>query len=364
MKLALIDGGSFVMPYNYYLIKSLRADGIDVHYFGSETSFNGEYIDALRNLEGLTITLDKVSSTAGGNKIVRLWRYCELLRKVLCQSNTFDLVVMEFMPAGYFDIVFAWFVRRKLVFLLHNFVPHDYHGPRYGPYAAIMQLAKEVWCVSEYTARKACHAYPESAKKMRVVPHGTTGCAPTALPSKYELPTEFSDVLFWGTVKPYKGVDRLLPAQHHNVRKKVFNSIEIHGRWSNELRDLKAEFLTAGAMINDSFLSPDEVMKLLQRDALFVLPYRSASQSGVLFTLMYHGRYFVTSDVGENGQMLNNLGLNFLLLDNFDLDSIEKKAAWIVKNGEFVCSRMRAATRTLSWGEAPRAARTFAKTWS
>lgn len=364
MRIALVDGGSIVMPYNFELIKALRADGIVVDYFGSETRFNGEYIEALRDLDGVTVTTRNISSSMGGNPAARLWGYVTLLLTVLRQARHFDLIALEFTPADYLETVFGWLVCSKLVFVLHNAIPHDSYHSRYGPYAAIMRQAREVWCVSPYTAQRARAVYPESADKLRIVQHGTVGATPHATPRPYTVPVLFSQLLFWGTVKPYKGVDRLLPALRENVRERVFDNIEVHGRWSPELSELKADFLEAGGEVNDTFLTTKEVMSLLRRDALFVLPYHAASQSGVLFTLMYHGRYFVASDVGEIGQMLRNLGLECLLMENFDLPNLQAKAAWMVENGSLICTRMRAAVASICWDETPKAARAFVTSYS
>lgn len=359
ISVALIDGGSFVMPYNFEFIRSLQSGGIDVNFFGSETAFNTEYLDAVRNLDGVTVRTQNISSSTGRKPISRLYWYVLLLLTVLFQARRFDLIAIEFTPAGYLESVFGWLVRRKLVFVLHNAVPHDSRIARHGPYAAIMRVAREIWCVSSYTAQLARELYPESAEKMRVVPHGAMGCGPGAPPCEYSPPEQFSDLLFWGTVKPYKGVDRLLSAQRRNIQNCAFNNFEIHGRWAPELSGLKAEFLEVGAEVNDAFLSTDEVMSLLQRDALFVLPYHAASQSGVLYTLMHHGRYFVTSDVGEIGDMLRKIGLESLLMEDFDLTSLRKKADWIIEHGDLISSKMRAAVFAASWEDAEKAARAF-----
>ena len=60
MNLAIVDPGSFVLPYDYQLVRALAARGDRVDFYGSTTRYNGEFLAAMAALrahlrsEGMT----------------------------------------------------------------------------------------------------------------------------------------------------------------------------------------------------------------------------------------------------------------------------------------------------------------------
>jgi len=60
---ALVDGGSFVLPYDYQIVAALAAQGIAVDVFASRTRYNGELLEALRALAGVTVRDRAISGT-------------------------------------------------------------------------------------------------------------------------------------------------------------------------------------------------------------------------------------------------------------------------------------------------------------
>jgi len=75
VRVALVDGGSFVLPYDYQLAATLAGQGIEVEFHGSRTRYNGELLEAMRRLPGVTVRDRALSRT-----VAPRWRKGEPVR--------------------------------------------------------------------------------------------------------------------------------------------------------------------------------------------------------------------------------------------------------------------------------------------
>ena len=103
-------------------------------------------------------------------------------------------------------------------------------------------------------------------------------------------------ILFFGLLRPYKGLDTLLEA---------FAEIEgaelwIVGNPRMDLEPLRAAAARARGPVRfvTRFVEDAEIPAILRRADLLVLPYRDAEQSGVLYAGLAFGKPMVLSDVG------------------------------------------------------------------
>ncbi|HEX8689234.1 MAG TPA: glycosyltransferase family 4 protein, partial [Solirubrobacterales bacterium] len=136
--------------------------------------------------------------------------------------------------------------------------------------------------------------------QVRVIHHGAFDYL-TRLPEESPLPAELQDaegpvILFFGLLRPYKGLDTLLEAFRHVSGAELW--IVGNPRMDiGPLRDLAREapgrvrFLTR-------FVDDAEIPAIFRRADLVVLPYRDAEHSGVLYTGLAFGKPLVLSTVG------------------------------------------------------------------
>ncbi|MFP5389590.1 MAG: glycosyltransferase family 4 protein, partial [Thermoleophilia bacterium] len=136
--------------------------------------------------------------------------------------------------------------------------------------------------------------------RVRVIPHGAFDYL-TRLPEEKPLPPELDGaegpvVLFFGLLRPYKGLDLLLEA---------FAQLEGAELWivGNPRMDV-APLRAAAAAIPGRvrfvtrFVEDAEIPAIFRRADLLVLPYRDAEHSGVLYTGLAFGKPMVLSAVG------------------------------------------------------------------
>ncbi|MBC7956836.1 MAG: glycosyltransferase, partial [Cytophagales bacterium] len=310
-RIAIVDPGSFVLPYDFQLVKALagRAD-----FFGSTTRYNGEFLDAMRCLPRVHVQARAISSS-----VAPRWRgalaYLGLLATLLWQASRYSTINLQF--SGFWPAEWLVFglLQRKFVFTVHNAVPHGFEGMQHRPTRRLAALARALVFVSESTRDDFMRRYGEVFRaKSSVLPHGLLPAAPQAGVTPCAVGTPLRSLVFWSTVKPYKGVELFAElARSEAIRQRGF-SLAIYGAWAHELHPLRQELSNLGVAIHDEYLEQPELLGLLAQDAVFLLPYQQASQSGALYSLLNHGRLFICADVGDLGAFMRRHGLQGLLL--------------------------------------------------
>lgn len=105
-------------------------------------------------------------------------------------------------------------------------------------------------------------------------------------------------ILFFGRMEEYKGLDVLLEAVRELDRRGVGFELVLAGR-GPELDRLAPviESLPNVTVVN-RYLTPPEAVAYFQRATAVVIPYREATQSGVVAAAFANGRPVVASEVG------------------------------------------------------------------
>jgi hypothetical protein len=349
MRMAIVDFGSHVLVYDYYLAKALVGLGHKVVYFGSETKFNSEYLEALRSENGCSVVSKPISRSVSSH-----WRgicaYFSLVFNIWHGRDKFDCVNLQFCRFLPVEIILFWLLKRKFIYTVHNAVPHDFSGNSYLPFRVLALLADEIWFPSAATAESFYQRYSQKFRlKGKVVQHGTMGAYPSCPFFPYKFPKQIEGVAYWGNVKPYKGIELMLDLVKRRDLSCGNDVIEVHGRWSKDLHAIRDEIRSLNVRVDDCFLTCDELTFLLTRDVIFLLPYKSASQSGVLYTLLHHGRLFLATDTGDLGVFLRRFGLEMLILKDPTVESVDKCMAWMMGNLPYVIKRFSMAQSELSW---------------
>jgi glycosyltransferase involved in cell wall biosynthesis len=149
-------------------------------------------------------------------------------------------------------------------------------------------------------ARQLSERFGADPARVHVIAHGAFDYL-TRQPHEEPLPAELAAVegpviLWFGVLRPYKGVDTLLEA---------FKGLEgaelwIVGRPWMPFEPLRRAAEAAGGTVRfvDRFVPDPEIPAYFRRADVVVLPYRRVDQSGVLYTALAFGKAMVLSDVG------------------------------------------------------------------
>ncbi|MCD4819253.1 MAG: glycosyltransferase [Candidatus Cloacimonetes bacterium] len=130
--------------------------------------------------------------------------------------------------------------------------------------------------------------------------------------SKFKI-LEKKVILFFGYIKNYKGLDILIKALQILVKKDENYHLlivgEIYGnenKYNNLISELK---LKSHITLINRFVDDNEIEYFFRASDLLALPYRSATQSGVLQLAAYFGIGAVATPVGNFKKFLNEYSI-------------------------------------------------------
>lgn len=347
---AVVDPGSSVLPFDYYFCRSHISNGARVTLLASETSYNAEFLSELANQDGADVRLWRISSTVA-NRVRGVLNYLRLLIFLIVNAHRFDLVYYNFPRNWVLEAALFWALGSKAVFCIHNAVPHESSARRHFGTSVLASCAHQLLFVSHWTRRDFLSRYgSEYDEKSSIVQHGVMGIDPQDEPQAYQLYEGFLGVAFWGNIKPYKGIELFRIEPEAWLPQNVGHRYLIAGKWDAKVSHLKADYQARSEIeLRDGFLCREAVKSLLAQNFVFVLPYRRASQSGILYTLLFYGRYFLATDQGDVGEFLRANGLDELLIADFSADELRRAMNWLVGNLTYVQAKLSAAQGAYTW---------------
>ena len=315
VKVALVDGGSFVLPYDYQLVAVLAAQGIEVDVFASRTRYNGEFLAALRTLPGVTVRDRAISGT-----VAPRWRgalaYLALLVDLWRRRRDYDVVNLQFSAFWPFELVLLWPLRRKLVFTvppgtarLRCAPPHRRRGSP--PWQSSSSAASATTFIARYGERFRARSRSSSMAPPVAGARAGSVHAVAGRPRRSSAGAPSSRTR--GQAVCRAGAIGAVPTRACGSRSMA---------WEATLRPLRDELIALGVVVVDRYLDPEELLALLARNVVFVLPYREASQSGALYSLLHHGRLVVCADSGDLGDFMRRFGLEAMLMRERSADAV------------------------------------------
>ncbi|MDX6744628.1 glycosyltransferase family 4 protein [Actinocorallia sp. A-T 12471] len=207
--------------------------------------------------------------------------------------RAYDLVVFAVLSSvqvpAYLGILRGLGSRAKAVALCHNVLPHEpkpYDGP------LMRALLRRVGTVLTHTPEQGALAESLTDAEVRVAE------LPMHLPASggQEGRGGGGGLLFFGIVRPYKGLDVLLRALPEGVRLTVAGEF-----WAglDETRELIASLGIGDRVdLRPGYLPAEEIPGLLRAADALVLPYRSATASQNVLMAFEHGTPVVATRVG------------------------------------------------------------------
>lgn len=338
MRLAIADPSSYTPPYDHALCAALAAEGLDVELLTSrfdygETAapvgYRRREIFYPRSHKGLS------SGRRGGAQLaLKLSEHLPGMLRLARRSKRFDLIHFQWLTVP--EIDWALLPRgRPLVLTAHDVAPRE---PRPGQLRATKLLYERFDAIvvhSEHGRRRLIERFGVAEERVSVIPHGifrhlaegsggagdgpaatgaggaeADGDARAAGPQAGGAagppgrPERGRVVLFFGLLRPYKGLDVLLEAWRSlSEQERAGSELWIAGMPRMDVSRLQASAGADGVRLQARFIGDEELRAWFAAADLVVLPYREADQSGVLFTALAFGKPLLLSDVGGFGEI-------------------------------------------------------------
>jgi len=248
---------------------------------------------------------------------LELWRH----RRDSIHVQSFRFAACE---APLFFLLRPWL--RNLVVTAHDAMPLEAAGWHQGFFERWYRLVDRIHVMSSYARDRLAAEFGVPAEKLLLTPMGNFEDfvvqhpvdAGAACRSSLDVPQEARVILFFGLIRRYKGVDRLLAA-FELLAKAEDLYLVIAGSTAPELaRELEAtiERSEAKARIRfrPRFSSDPELAALLRMADVVVLPYEHIYQSSALLLAMSFGKAIIASDIPGLREYLDD-GVEGVLCD-------------------------------------------------
>lgn len=328
MRAALIDPSNFSIPYEHCLAEALEEAGCNVALFCSPLEW--PYQSRYRRHE---IFYPFGRRFAGQpqplRKIIKGLEHVLANGQVIRSIEAFrpDVVHFQWTPVPPFDA--RWMCRHRrrgipVVYTAHNLIPHDTTERAALAYRGVYHAADAIVVHHAAQREEVTRLYGVPLERVHHVPMGHFGYVRQHASGGRNLPehlrpmrmTATSNVLFFGNIRPYKGLDLLIEAMGRIKDRHPSSRLIIAGRsqepWPNYERLIADAGLSARVILWQEYIGDESIADLFECASIVALPYRAIDQSAVALTALGLGKAIVATKVGGFVEVVRE-GVNGLM---------------------------------------------------
>jgi len=357
MKVQLLDPSAFTPPYDRALAAALARGGAEVELLTSRFLYGPVPL-----AEGYTVRerFYRRSAARGLDARARVpFKAAEHLADMLRLRGTLDADVVHYqwLTAPGLDVHLLPPHRPRLL-TAHYVLPPGASRRQVAAARRVFGAMDTVVAHSEHGAARLREEVGLDPGRVRVIPHGAFDYL-TRLPEEKPLPAELEGaggpvVLFFGLLRPYKGIENLLAA----FRRLSGAELWIVGNPRMDVAPLRALAAETGGRVRfvTRFVEDAEIPAIFRAADLVVLPYLDAEHSGVLYTGLAFGKPMVMSAVGGFPEVAATGAGR--LVEPGDVAALAAALAELTGDAgardELSAAAQRAAAGPFSWEEAAR----------
>ena len=201
--------------------------------------------------------------------------------------------------------------RPKLIFICHNVLPHERNLLDVMAIRVTLARGDGFIVHAQSDAKQLLAQFPQA--RVKVSPHPTYAALSehAAGDMPVELPFDRPLLLFCGFVRPYKGLDVLLEAMSLVLGRRAIHLLVAGEFWKGSdgfHRQIERLNIGEAVTLIDNYLPNEALAACIARSDVVVLPYRQATQSGIIQLAFGLGTPVITTNVGgladvvEDGQ--------------------------------------------------------------
>jgi glycosyltransferase involved in cell wall biosynthesis len=305
MRAHIVDPSAFTPPYDHALARALAQAGAEVELITSRFGYG-----PVAPADGYAVREVFYRHAVGppGSRArlaAKLVEHVPDMLRYRRAAHAADVVHFQWLAVQAVDRYLL--PARPTVLTAHDLLPRE---PRPGQVRAQRRLYDEMDAIvvhSAYGRDLLVHGLSVDPAKVRVIHHGAFKHL-TVQPNELPLPDELRAVdapvvLFFGLLRPYKGLDTLLEAWRGVDAAELW----VVGRPRMPLEAVRALAAQAqNVRLIPRFVSDAELPAFFRRADIVALPYSRTERfdsSGVLATALAFGKPAVVSDVGAFGEV-------------------------------------------------------------
>ncbi len=207
------------------------------------------------------------------------------------------------------NILLARFLKKYLlIFQVHDPEPHS-HTALLDRVVLKMQLkryykyANKLIVCGDSLKKQITHKYPKLEKKILVYPFGVID----SLKFDKKPVKEKYDILFFGRIEYYKGIDILIEAM--SLLNNKYSCIMIGKGDLNTACNQKNIELSKNITFINQYISDQQLIDYINESKIVVLPYRDATGSFTIGCSFYYGKPVIATNVGTFPEYVLDGGL-------------------------------------------------------
>lgn len=241
-------------------------------------------------------------------------------------KKEFDVIFFESLHTWNIPIMLLCHKKTKIYQMIHDVIPHK--GDKQEKKVHLMN--KTVCKLADYIV--LCNRkYIESASNIYGIDHNKLRWVDMwrRFP-QYTQPRYTKRILFFGRLNLYKGIDNLV-----EIVKKCANiQFDIVGKVDSQVENDVLE-LRAMSNVNmkTGYVSDREMEDAFINADWVILPYKSATQSGVIIDGYRYGRPCIAFNVGAVSEQIED-GVSGYLIKAGDVDAFSQKIMQVVNMGK------------------------------
>ena len=235
------------------------------------------------------------------------------------KKEKFDIIHSDFI-FGMWNIMLYKFFGKKMVLTIHDPFPHTGEASfrKMFNYKIAMHFARWFVLLNNKQKDEFCSTYKIKPSRILINRLGVYDNICNFNDSK--TLTKSHNVLFFGRISPYKGIEYLCKAMIKVKMQIPDVTLTIAGGGKMYFDITPYQQLNWVNVLN-RYVGMEELARLLQNCAITVCPYTDATQSGVIMTSYSLCKPVVVTNVGGLSEMVEN-GKTGLLIPPRDVDAL------------------------------------------
>jgi glycosyltransferase involved in cell wall biosynthesis len=299
MRVTVADPPAYTPPYDHALCEALGGRGLDVTLATSRFRFGA--VAPPRGYRREECFYRLASSSAIAKGLQHGPDMLGLARRARGRRD--DVVHFQWFPIPALDRLLVRRFPHPVVLTAHDITPREVRAGARGGAMALLRAVDAVVVHSDAGRRRLVGELGVPGERVHVIPHGAfdrlaqspEGPQPEALAGLDGRRV----VLFFGLVRPYKGVDLLVEAFAATPDDAVLLVVGMPRMPTKPLERRARELGIADRVrLVPRYVPDSEVAAFFRRADLVALPYREIEQSGVLYTALAFGKPLLLSAVG------------------------------------------------------------------
>jgi len=237
-------------------------------------------------------------------------------------GSTGDVIHMQWwsyvlFPAYFTILTLLKTKQKRILITVHNVTPHENATVGRLTTGILLNFADVIVVHSEANRRTLLEKYRiAQRKRVLVIPHGVLSAPKTSLTPKEArsvlgIDVDRKVVLFFGNIRPYKGLKTLLIAMKDVLVNVPGAILVIAGQpwkdWKEYEKLIRDLGLSSNVILKTGFVDMKDVPVLFLSADLVVLPYSGFdAQSGVGLLAINYGRPLIVTRVGGLDELVEN----------------------------------------------------------